>query len=305
MTPNAAKVTQPEPTGITKREPTHSERFALAVERQFISEVGNVNFSAYEKTLAQHLYIKIDAALAEAETKRKDASKPAIAWPNINMVKLAIDAVNRVQLGIDALIPGSIYPIAYLNERTKKYDVDLRVGYRGELFYKMHASQKPIRNVRIELVYDSDKFTVYKAGMSQKLEGYDFEITSPFDRGTLVGGFGYIEYENESDNTLVVLSKAEIDKFKGKAMGQQFWGEWYEQMAYKTIVHRTMSKIIIDPEKINATAMAKADVDDTHVYADQDSHVMLDTMPLALAPEDEAIPAQDASIDPYDDPTQP
>lgn len=285
---------EPQKTALAKREPTHSERFAIAVERQFAGEVGNLNFTAYEKTLAQHLFIRIDAALAEAETKRRDAGKPAIAWPSINMTKLAIDAVNRVQLGIDALIPGSLYPIAYFNDRTKKYDIDLRVGYKGELFYKMAASRKPIRNVRVELVYASDEFTVYKAGITSRLEGYDFRITRPFDRGELVGGFGYIEYEDDKDNVLVVLSKAEIDKYKGKATGDKFWGEWYAEMAYKTIVHRTMGKIIIDPAKINVTAMAQVEADDAKDLIRQDDLPALEADAPALE-----LPATDAAPHPH------
>ena len=246
---------------ITERKPTNSERFAITVERQFSAEVGSLQLSAYDKQLAQHLFVKIDAALIELDAHRKEGSLP-IVWENINMRKLAMDAVNRMQLGIDALIPGSIYPIAYFNGKTKQYDLDLRIGYRGELFYKMNASLKPIRNIRVELVYSTDRFTVYKAGVHQNLEGYDFEITQPFERGELVGGFGYIEYEDGKDNVLVVLSKAEIDKYKGKAMGDKFWGEWYAEMAYKTIVHRTMNKIIIDPQKINVSALAKAESDE-------------------------------------------
>lgn len=269
-------------TALAKREPTHSERFAAMVERQFAGEVGNLNLTAYDRTLAQHLFIKIDASLAEAETKRKDSSKPAIAWPNINMTKIAIDAVNRVQLGIDALIPGSLYPIAYFNDRTKKYDVDLRVGYKGELFYKMAASRNPIRNVRIELVYSTDKFTIFKAGIRQPLEGYEFEITQPFERGELVGGFGYIEYEDDNDNVLVVLSKAEIDKYRGKAKGDTFWGEWYAEMAYKTIVHRTMGKIIIDPAKINVTALAQVEAENARDIIQQDDAPAIDADAPAL-----------------------
>lgn len=115
-------------TALAKREPTHSERFAAMVERQFAGEVGNLNFTSYEKTLAQHLFIKVDAALAEAETKRRDASKPAIAWPNINMTKLAIDAVNRVQLGIDALIPGSLYDDDVPGELYECFDYEYPSG---------------------------------------------------------------------------------------------------------------------------------------------------------------------------------
>lgn len=285
-----------KPTEIIERKPTYSERFAAAVQRQFEGEVGNVNFTAYEKTLAQHMYIKIDAAMAEANTKIKDGQTP-IGWENVNMAKLSIDAVNRVQLGIDALIPGNLYPIAYFNERTKKYDMDLRVGYRGELFYKQAASIKPIRNVRIELVYETDKFTVYKAGVHNKLEGYDFEITQAFNRGALIGGFGYIEYEDDKNNVLIVLSRAEIEVYHKTAKGEQFWSQWYEQMAYKTIVHRLMGKIIIDPAKINVTALYKADADDLRPTYDYEAPPALDNpAPLENPTEDEtpaATPAPD------------
>ena len=290
-------VAKPEAT-IVKREATPSERFTAAVQRQFAAEVGNLNFSAYEKTLAQHLFIKIDAALIEAETKRKDSSKPAVTWANVNMTKIAIDAVNRVQLGIDALIPGSLYPITYLNDRTKKYDVDLRVGYKGEMYYKCEASVKPVKNVRVELVYTTDNFTVYKAGLKNSIEGYDFEITQPFDRGEIVGGFGYIEYLDGTDNVLVTISKAEIDKYRGKAMGDKFWGEWYAEMAYKTIVHRLMSKIVIDPAKVNAVAMAKVDAEDGLTLLHDD---LMDAPPV-LPADAEPIATPDDSdgeVDPY------
>lgn len=282
-------------TEIVERKQTPSERFAVAVERQFAGEVGAINLTPYEKSLAQHLFIKVDAALAEAESKRfKDGALP-FTWENVDMRNLALAAVNRVQLGIDALIPGHLYPIAYFNSKTKKYDIDLRVGYKGELYYKIKASAKEIKNVRVELVYDTDIFTVYKAGLKQAIEGYDFEITKPFERGELVGGFGYIEYADNTDNVLVTLSKAEIDKFKGKAAGDKFWGEWYEQMAYKTIVHRLMGKITIDPERINTLAMVQADAtfDAPYERGEELPPIPENPVPLSI-PEDADMPATGA-----------
>jgi len=249
-------------TNITERKPTGGERFTLAVERQFSAEVGNLQMSAYDKQLAQHLFVKIDAAIIELDAHRKEGNLP-IVRENINMRKLAMDAVNRMQLGIDALIPGSIYPIAYFNGKTKQYDLDLRIGYRGEQFYKMNASVKPIKDIRIELVYSKDTYEVHKADMNHACDGYVFELGAPFieERGELRGGFGHIIFEDGS-SVHVPVGKAEIDKYKGKAMGDKFWGEWYAEMAYKTIVHRTMNKIIIDPQKICVSALAKAESDE-------------------------------------------
>ena len=67
----------------------------------------------YDKTLAQHLFVRIDAAFAEMNA-RKSGNDIPVSWNNVNMRKLAIDAVHRVQLGIDALIPGHLYPICLL-----------------------------------------------------------------------------------------------------------------------------------------------------------------------------------------------
>ena len=201
-----------------------------------------------------------------------------------------------MQLGIDALIPGHLYPIAYFNGKTQQYDVDLRIGYKGELYYKMRASVKPVQDVRIELVYDTDEFTVYKKGVSCDVEGYDFRITNPFDRGTLVGGFGYLAFEHAGDNVLVVLSKAEIERYRAssKAAGGNFWRDWYEQMAYKTIVHRLMDRIIIDPEKINVTAMASVEDDGFDQQQDAAAPAMRESTPMTIEAEDE--PQQPAPL---------
>ncbi len=290
--------TEPK-TELAERNQTPGERFTLAVERQFAGEVGNLQFGPYEKSLAQHLFIRVDAVLAEADAQRRPDAAPVV-WGNVNMTRLAIDAVHRVQLGVDALIPGSLYPIAYYNSRTKKYDLDLRVGYRGEMLYKMNASARPVRNVRIELVYDTDEFTVYKAGVTSRIEGYDFRITQPFDRGQLVGGFGYIEYEDEQDNVLVVLSRAEIDKFAARAQSRKFWEPWYEQMAYKTIVHRTMDRIVLDPKKINAAALARVEADEQRAFTPpEEAPAVQEAQPLELAREDAQVADASDAADPF------
>lgn len=240
---------------IITAKATPSERFTSMVERQYTSEIGKLDMTDYDRTLLQHLFIKCDASFIEANAKLAQGKTP-IAWQNINMTKLAIDAVNRIRLGIDALIPGHLYPIAYFNGTTKQYDIDLRIGYKGEAYYIRQASMRPIRDIRIELVYSTDEFIVFKKGLSSKVEGYDFHVKHPFERGDVVGGFAYIEYEDEQDNVLIVLSKKSFDKYKALAGSDRFWGSWYEEMCYKTLVHRATSRVTIDPRKINIEALA-------------------------------------------------
>lgn len=275
------------------RNPTNSERFAANVAKQFEAQVGNpLKLSEYENTLAQHLFIKIDASLKEFDAKRKDDRTP-YTWDNVNMTKLALDAVDRVRLGLDALIPGHLYPICYFNSKLKKYDVDLRVGYKGELFFKTNAAVVPPKAVRIELVYESDTFEVYKKGRSNDTEGYEFKINKPFSRGKVVGGFGYIEYQDQSLNELVIISLEEMEKSRlaSQAPNGEFWGKWLDEMYYKTLVHKVSKKLTIDPRKINVAAFARVEDQDETPLPDsnpalEEAEQNQNSTPLQLDDED-------------------
>lgn len=251
---------------VTTQAPTPSERFEAMVVRQYAADVGHVEMSDYERTLLQHCFIKCDMAFKEANAKKKN-DNPPIEWANINMSKLALDAANRIKLGIDGLIPGHLYPIAYYNNATNLYDVDLRVGYMGEIFYKQKASMHPIHDIRFELVHETDEFTVYKKDMNNKIEGFIFRVNEPFKRGKVTGGYAYIEYEDETKNVLVVMSVEEINK--RKPGNSDFWNKWPEEMQYKTVVHAAMKKINLDPEKINIEAANAVDIDDETVYVEE------------------------------------
>jgi recombination protein RecT len=261
---NPAEIPSPETSGSTelaKRTPTASERFAANIHRQFAAEAGNTpEFTEYERTLAQHLFLKVDATLREMEEKRiskKQTDKAPFKWDNVNMRKLALDAVHRVKLGLDALIPAHIYPIPYWNSKEQKYDIDLRVGYVGKDYYRrMNCRDKPI-SIRYELVYSTDTFKPVKKSVHSAVESYEFEINNPFDRGDVVGGFGYIDFGMDNDkNILVLVSRKYFDKIKSSAQSQEFWGKYPEEMMYKTLVHRTTEKLALDPRCVNAASYA-------------------------------------------------
>lgn len=279
---------------ITK-DATPSLRFTQMVERQYSTEVGQLDMTDHERQLLQHLFIKCDSAFIEANSKLGKDQLPII-WKNINMTKLAIDAAHRIRLGLDALIPGHVYPIAYYNKDTKQYDIDLRIGYKGEAYYIRKASMSAIKDIRVELVYSTDEFVVYKKGLSSKVEGYDFHVRQPFARGDLVGGFAYLEYEDERENVLIILSKTAFEKYRAIAKSNTFWNQWYEEMCYKTLVHRIAGKVTIDPMKISVQSMAavQADVERPEpVNLPQQNAVVLELDPDALAIQQ---PDADAAI---------
>jgi recombination protein RecT len=245
-----------------------SSRFVAQIQRQFTAEIGNpMAFTVYEKTLAQHLFLKIDATLKELEAKRTDVNKPAYSWENVNMQKLALDAVHRVNLGLDALITGHIYPIPYFNSKTKKYDLDLRIGYIGKDYYRrQNAVEMPI-DVRYELVRKNDVFKPIMKSFKNPIESYEFEIANPFDRGEVIGGFGYIMYEDPKKNKLVIVTEKDFKKSENSAQSKDFWGKHPDEMKYKTLVNRVTDKMPLDPKSVNAASYAYVEAQENDAEA--------------------------------------
>lgn len=241
---------------MTVAEPTMGERFTSMVLKEVRSTIGtDMQISEDHKRLAQHLFVKIDATLQALEVKRaqQDKNGVPITWANVNMQKLALDAMHRIELGLDALIPNHIHPIPYLNKRTGKYDLDLRVGYVGKDYYRRDvALEKPV-DIIYELVYSTDKFVARKKSFNNEVESFDFEITNPFDRGDVVGGFGYIVYKDQTKNKLILVTKKDFDKSKKSAKSDDFWGKHQTEMMFKTLVHRVTDKLTIDPKKVTAS----------------------------------------------------
>lgn len=240
---------------------TTSERFVAEVQRQFTAQMGSqLAWTDYQRTLAQHLFLKIDATLKALDAKRQD-NQASYTWENVNLQKLALDAVHRVSLGLDALIPNHIHPIPYWNSALKKYDIDLRIGYVGKLFCRTElAVEKPL-DVIIHLVHETDRFVPLFRGANREIESYEFEVTQPFNRGPVVGGFGYIMYEDPRKNRLVLVTMEDFDKARRAAKSTEFWGDekdekWRKEMMYKTVVHRVADKIPLDPRKVNAPSYA-------------------------------------------------
>ena len=158
---------------VATRQMTPAERFTVESMKQYASDVGRVEISEYEKVLLQHVYIRVDMAIIQYNVDNKGAE---ISWYNINMRKLAIDAANRVKLGLDALIPGHMYAILYKNGKQENlYDVDLRIGYKGEEFYTQKGALHPIKRIYKRLVYGNEKLIVHPAGMNNPVEGYEHE----------------------------------------------------------------------------------------------------------------------------------
>jgi recombination protein RecT len=259
-----------------------SERFTNQVMKEFGSNVaGALQISDYQRTLIRGYFIGIDRALKIAEEARirknegnKDHSKYdnplPITWNNVNLGDLAIDVVIDARIGLDMMTDNHLFPIPYKNNKTQKYDVTLMPGYNGIRYIaEKYAVEIPVA-VTVELVYQTDTFKPIKKSANNKVEAYVFEITNPFDRGDVVGGFGYIEYTDPTKNQLIIMTMQDIKKRKPKHASAEFWGGkktewvdgkktevdtdgWFEEMCRKTLIREVYSAKHLprDPKKID------------------------------------------------------
>lgn len=271
------EIMKKEEVQLKERNLTASERFTGMVMKEFQGNVGMLSLNEYQKQLIRGYFIGIDNSLKKAEearinknswksTKEDDKNNLPVTWQNVNMNDLAIAVVHHAKLGLDMQIPNHLNAIPYKNSKTNKYDIGFLKGYKGLEYIATQLSLYPIRNITVELIYSNDVFEIVN---KDNITKYNFVIKNPFDRGDIIGGFGYIQYIDETRNKIVTLSKKDIDKRKPAYAAAEFWGGekdkwengkkvgkekidgWYEEMARKTIARATYNAVAIDPKKVN------------------------------------------------------
>ena len=239
-----------------------SQRFVSTVMREFTSSSGELNITPYQESLIQGYFIGCDKALRYLEDKRqKDArqdndygekarKKLPFTWTNVNIgadlaQSIAIFAKNNLSM----MVKNHLFPVPYLNSKNGKYDLTFQEGYEGLKYKALKYSLFEIVDFEAELLYSNDKFKIIKDCLNGS--AYELEITNPFDRGSMIGGFAYIRFKDPRQNKLFTMSKTEIDEVKKKAPSKSFWNDWYDQMALKTIVRRASKLVTLDPKKFD------------------------------------------------------
>jgi recombination protein RecT len=199
-----------------------------------------------------------------------------INWNTVDLNQLALDVVHYARMGLDMMQDNHLSAIPYKDNNrkaktgTQLYTVNLMPGYNGiQYIAEKYAIEKPIA-VTIELVYSTDTFRPVKKNRDNRIESYEFEINNAFDRGEVVGGFGYIEYEQPERNKLVIMTMKDIEKRKPQYAAAEFWGGktarwengkkveaetdgWREEMYLKTLKREVYSAKHMprDPKKID------------------------------------------------------
>jgi recombination protein RecT len=120
----------------------------------------------------------------------------------------------------------------------------------GKLFIAKQMSMEPIRDIRLYMVHENDCFVFEQINGLEPRETFSFNIKDPFNRGAIKGGFGFIRYEDESLNKVVLVSEEEFKKAENVAKSTNFWRDWGDRMRFKTLAHRVSDAVHIDPRKV-------------------------------------------------------
>lgn len=264
----------------TNQELSASEKFTNYVVKEYTSTVGSADITDGQKRLIQGYFVAIDKAIVSAEenriaknakaTDKKYTNEIAVSWNTVDLQQLALDVKYFSKIGLDMMQTNHLNAIPYFSKKKGKYTITFIKGYAGiQYVASKYAMEKP-KNIVTELVYSTDIFKPIKKGHDNKVEGYSFEIMNSFDRGKIVGGFGYIEFEDATKNKLIIMTLKDIEKRKPKYAAAEFWGGttkewkngkqvevetdgWYEEMCLKTLKREVygMKHIEIDPAKID------------------------------------------------------
>ena len=274
--------THPTATAMAKAPLTASQSFTNRVLKEYASTSfeSAAKLSDTQKRIIQGYFVVIDRTLkaAEEERLRKNANNRdpkfnndlAYVWTNVNLTDLALDAVHYARIGLDMQEKNHLFPIPYANKKQGRYDITFIIGYGGIQFIAEKYAMCPPKSVTVEVVYSNDVFIPIKKSARNPVETYEFEIKKPFDRGEIVGGFGYIEYDEPAKNTLVIMSAKDIQKRKPKYASANFWGGtskvwengkqvevetegWYDEMCRKALIREVYGgkHIPRDPSKID------------------------------------------------------
>lgn len=265
----------PKNTEVATVQPSQSERFTMAVMKEFTSNAGDVQLTNFQRKLIQNYFIKLDMTLKENEVKRLGKSEQyrdplEFIWKNVNMAQLALDVVAYSSIGLDPLQDNHINLIPYKNKKTNQFDIGFIIGYEGMKIKAVKYGFEVPDDVIVELVYSNDIFKSHKKNKDNQVESYTFDIVNDFDRGEVIGGFYYHVFRsNPEKNRLKVMTMKDIEKRIPKNASAEFWGGekdkwengqkvgkeviagWYEEMVEKMLKRAAYNSITIDSEKID------------------------------------------------------
>lgn len=225
---------------------TIAQRFTNAVVSAYGDVARGIDVTPKQMQLISNYYIKLDEMF-----KNPDIN---IFWKQVKLPALANTLAHMAKLNLDMAL-GQLSFIPFFDRKSGKYNLVSIISAKGyEYIAKTYGLDSP-EHATVELVYSTDKFSIAKKDANHECDSYTFEVQNPFDRGKIVGGFGYLEFSDKTKNFILVMSEADILKYKPRNASNNFWsGENMKKMYEKTIAKQLFKKVTLDPDKVNSVS---------------------------------------------------
>lgn len=239
-----AKKAETKNTETTSTALSVADRFTMSVLKAYGDVAKGIEVTDKEKKLIANYFIKIDEQLRN--------SKQGYNWGMVRMNEFALTLAHTAKLGLDMSLPNMLSFIPFKHGDTGTINMVPVIGKSGYEYIAKTFGLNPPKNIFVELVYSTDKFTMVKRDVKHPCDDYTFEITSPFNRGEIVGAFGYLAYSDKSNNFIMVKSKDELMRYRPPKYDPTFWsGENLPKMLEKTMAKQLLKKVALDPQKVN------------------------------------------------------
>lgn len=231
-------------TTENKTELSIAQRFTNAVVKAYGDVARGIEVTPKEMKLISNYYIKLDEMIKNPDTKIQN-------WKQVRLPELANTLAHMAKLNLDMSL-GQFSCTPFKHGETGTYDLVPVISKDGYWFIAKTYGITPPKRFVVELVYESDSFSIIKRDATHPCDEYTFSVTNPFNRGKIIGGFGYLEFEDKTNNFILAMSEEEILKYKPKYAKDSFWGgENKKKMYEKTIAKQLLKRVALDPNKVN------------------------------------------------------
>lgn len=221
----------------------------LDLKGKFLTKVQE--FGCSNEKLAGNFFTAIDLAIKKAEADRAGnqykANDPKIKWAVINFDDILQKSIAYSNLGIDPLAKDMLSFIFYKN-KSGGYDITFVEGVKCmETLARTYGINCP-ENIKVELIYSTDKFSLIKKDLTNPQDSYVLEVTNPFERGAIIGGISLSEYPNPIYNKVRLMTRKDI--LKRTKETTVFFKNWEEEMCEKTVAKNAWGKVVLDTTQL-------------------------------------------------------
>lgn len=207
------------------------------------------------KVLPKHLSVDRVARIAMTTIQKN----PKLAECDIKSLLGAVMAASQVGLEVDDIL-GQAYLVPFWNNKERRFDAQLQIGYKGFLDLARRSGQ--VINIVSQIVYENDEFD-FEYGFDEKLR----HKPATTNRGKLIYAYAYANLKDEG-RVFEVLTYDDIEKARMSSSSQKdfntkkvslkpigIWAEHYEAMARKTAIRRLAKYLPLSVELLRATAL--------------------------------------------------